>query len=88
MPIVSSFLEKKPEKEQEEKKDEYVPINEKPKTEVIIKGTANYDIDEDMFESSNSIDSHEREHMEDMKAMYNGYGGKKRRNRSRKIKRY
>ena len=88
MPIVSyAEQEKDQEKEQE---DEYVPINEKPKTEVkLTSTTANYNIDEDMFESSNSIDSHEREHMEDMKAMYNGpYGGKKRRNRSRKIKRY
>jgi len=88
MPIVSYAEQEKEQDKQEEQKDEYVPINEKPKTEVIIKGTANYNIDEDMFESSNYIDSHEREHMEDMKAMYNGYGGKKRKNRSRKIKRY
>lgn len=80
IPIVSSYV-----KQEEE---EYVPINEQPKPEVIIKGTSNYDIDKDMFKSSNSIDSHEREHMEDMKAMYEGYGGEKRRNKSRKIKRY
>jgi hypothetical protein len=73
LPIVSSFLENKQEDQEEDEKQIEKPIAEvKP-----ISTTANYD-----------IDSHEREHMEDMKAMYNGYGGKKRMNKSRKIKRY
>ncbi len=86
MPIVS-YAEQK----EEQKEESYVPINEKPKAEVKqTSTTANYNIDEDIFasSSSNSIDSHEHEHMEDMKAMYNAYGGKKRRNKSRKIKRF